>query len=342
MPTPRHHVIIGSGSAGFGAATTLRARDPDCRISLVTLSSLPFYNRYDLPDIFRGRHDWRDLLPIMPAMYDELGITLRRNSRVVDVNGTAQSVEFAHRETLHYDSLLVCAGGRGYLPEILSDYRPLMHNFASFEAAMEVHTALPKGGTVIMLGGDMLGLDLAFTLLDTGYKVALVTTPQTFWPHRVDDQLRGKLVAALEAKGARVHGDSAPVAVEEGLPGAPARRVILQDGTEISGDVVMPFCGLVPAVEFMLSAGVDIERGLLVRPDLRTTGENIWAAGDVCQIWSDSDKEYRFYHGWRNVREMGELAARNMTGSDEEFVAEDDGRIWLDKGSNICSTFWEH
>ena len=65
----------------------------------------------------------------------------------------------------------MCAGGRGYLPEILSDYRHLMHDFASFEAAMKVYEALPRRGTVIMLGGDMLGLDLALTLLDTGYKV---------------------------------------------------------------------------------------------------------------------------------------------------------------------------
>ena len=104
----------------------------------------------------------------------------------------------------------------------------------------------------------------------------------------------------------------------------------------------MPFCGLVPAVEFMLSAGVDIERGLLVRPDLRTTGSNIWAAGDVCQIWSDKEKEYKFYHGWRNVRSMGELVARNMTGSDEAFKAGKDRGIWLDDDNEVQSTFWEH
>ena len=146
----------------------------------------------------------------------------------------------------------------------------------------------------------------------------------------------------LKAKGVRVIGGSAPVAVEEGAPGAPARRVVLQDGTEIAGDVVMPFCGLVPAVEFMLSAGVDIERGLLVRPDLRTTGENIWAAGDVCQIWSDKEKEYKFYHGWRNVRSMGELAARNMTGIGRGLRCRSDGEHLARRRNEIRSTFWEH
>ena len=62
-----------------------------------------------------------------------------------------------------------------------------------------------------------------------------------------------------------------------------------------------------------------MERGILVDPKLKSSNDGIWAAGDVCQIWSDELKEYRFLHGWRNVRLMGELAARNMTGAQEEF-----------------------
>ena len=59
MASPTHNVIIGNGSAGNGAATTLRDHDPDCRITIINMGSLPFYNRYDLPRIFRGCHDWR-------------------------------------------------------------------------------------------------------------------------------------------------------------------------------------------------------------------------------------------------------------------------------------------
>ena len=90
--------------------------------------------------------------------------------------------------------------------------------------------------------------------------------------------------------------------------------MILADGRTIEGDVVMPFFGLMPSLEFMVGSGVDIERGLLVNPELKTTDAHIWAAGDVCQIWSADENAYRFYYGWKNVKAMGELAARNMTG----------------------------
>ncbi|MEZ5840120.1 MAG: hypothetical protein R3D02_06730 [Hyphomicrobiales bacterium] len=92
----------------------------------------------------------------------------------------------------------------------------------------------------------------------------------------------------------------------------------------------------------MLGAGVAHGRGILVDPQLKSSNEAIWAAGDVCQIWDAGHRDYRFYHGWRNVRLMGELAARNMTGADEPFDVTTELRIFLDEAGRIRSTFWEH
>jgi len=342
MAPPLHYVIIGSGSAGFGAATTLRAADTGCRITMITMSSLPFYNRYDLPDVFRGRHDWRELLAVPPAHYDELGITLRRASRVVDVDGARRAISLAHQEEIAYDRLLVCAGGRSYVPENLSSAVGLMHGFGSFEAAMRVYADLPAGGTAVIIGGDMIGIDLALTLLDTGYQVTLVTNQLTFWPHAVEAKARDDLFTALRAKGMKIIEDNPPTGVTGNNGSTPARIVVLEDGTEIKGDVVMPFCGLAPAVEFMLNAGIDIERGILVDPELHTVNETIWAAGDICQIWHDEEKTYKFYHGWKNVRVMGELAARNMSGAHETFDADPEDRLDIDDNGNLRSTFWAH
>lgn len=340
MAAPLHHVIIGSGSAGFGAAKTLREGDPDCRITMFTMDGIPFYHRYELPEIFRGRTDWRDLLAVPPSFYDEHRINLRRRCRVVDVDGAAHTVSLAHQETVPFDSLLVAAGGRAYLPENLTGQADLIHGFGSFEAAMKVHRDLPKGGTVIMIGGDMIGIDLALTLLSTGYSVTLIVNAQTFWPHELSADERAPLLDVLRNKGVRVIENARPVGISARNSGAPARQVALDDGKEAEGDVVMAFCGLASSVEFMLRADVDIERGLLVTPELRTTNEAIWAAGDVCQIWHDGDKAYKFYHGWKNVRVMGELAARNIQGAHEPFDVDVEDRIWVGEDGEIHSTFW--
>lgn len=340
----RHHVVIGSGITGSQAAVTLRRRDPDSRVSMITMASLLFYNRYDLPQVFRGKHDWRGFLVLPPAFYTENRITVRRGSRVANVDSGRRVITMAHKEEIAYDTLLVASGGRGYLPEELAHFRHLMQGFGSFEQAMTVRTALPEGGRVLMLGGDMIGLDLARTLVEVGYRVTLLAGEYTFWPHHVVDDERRSLLAALEAMGIEVTegaGCGGVESIEEGAKGMPARRVAFRDGGELHADVVMPFFGLVPSVEFMVGSGVDIERGLLVSPELKTTDGHIWAAGDVCQIWSGEENRYRFYYGWKNVRAMGEVAARNMTGAGEAFVSTQDEKLRIEDG-RIHSPYWEY
>jgi len=345
VTTARHHIVIGSGVAGNQAAETLRDRDPDSRITIITLSRLPFFNRYDLPRVFRGETDWRKFIIYPAAYYRDNQIALRRGTRVVSVDSIAQTLTLEHKETLHFDSLLVASGAGPYLPEELSEFRPLLHGFGAFRDAIEVAKALPAKGHAILLGGDTIGLDLARTLLDTGHRVTLVAGPYTFWPHEVEATDRPKFIAALERMGIAVveaNSRGCVTSIEKGAKGLSARRVVFGDGSDVSGDVVMPFFGVAPSLDFMLGSGVDIERGLLVKPNLRTTSENIYAAGDVCQIWTDSERRYNFYHGWKNVRAMGELAARNITGANEPWVPSQDESLQLTKDGKIQSPFWEY
>lgn len=345
MATPRHHIVIGSGVAGNQAAETLRERDPDSRITMITISRLPFFNRYDLPRVFRGERDWRRFIIYPADYYRRNRITLRRATRVVSVDSLAQTITLEHKETIPFTSLLVASGAGAYLPEELAAFRPLLHGFGAFRDAITVANALPDHGHAIMLGGDTIGLDLARTLLDTGHRVTLVAGPYTFWPHEVSSTERPQYIEALKRMGIVVVDtvDKGGIAaIEAGAKGLAARRVVLADGTELAGDVVMPFFGVVPALDFMMKSGVDIERGLLVSPNLRTTNENIYAAGDVCQIWTDRERRYNFYHGWKNVRAMGELAARNITGANEPWVPTQDENLHLDATGRIQSPFWEY
>jgi len=345
MNAARHHVIIGTGVAGNQAARTLRQREPAARISLLTLSALPFYNRYDLPRVFRGVHDWREFLVDPPSYYEEQRIGLRRCTRVVNVDAKRKVVMLEHNEELPYDTLLVASGGRAYLPEELSEYQPLLDGFGSFEQAMAMRRKLPDEGTVAILGGDMIGLDLARTLIDTGHSVVLVAGKQTFWPHVETPEQRQELLRVLERMGIEViEADEVGgiASIRAGARGFATRRVVFGNGRECTADVVLPSFGLVPSVEFMLGSGVGIERGLLVSPSLRTTDESIFAAGDVCQIWSGEEKRYRFYYGWKNVRAMGDLAARNLTGDDETFEPAQDETLHIEGGVTIHSPFWEY
>jgi NAD(P)H-nitrite reductase large subunit len=342
MAAPAHHIIIGNGVAGNHAASVLRARAPDDRITIITIGALLFIDRYQLPQVFRGKQDWRSYLVHPPSYYEQNRIAVRRKCRVTHVDAERRVLTLAHREEVKYDTLLIASGGGGYLPATLIEYQPLFHAFSTFRSAMATARALPEQGTVIMLGGDVLGIDVAYNLVDTGHRVILVPHEQSFWPHKVEPAERPRLFDALRSAGIEV-ADEAPIErIEAGEGGAPARCVVLADGRELAGDVVMPFYGLAPALDFIAGSGVDIERGLLVNPELRTTDPHIWAAGDVCQIWSAEDNAYRFYYGWQNVKAMGEIAARNMTGANDSFRTFVDETLSVNGEGKLHSSFWDY
>ena len=230
MSSHSHFVIIGSGGAGSEAALTIRKRDPKCTITQITGSKLPFISRYELPRVFDGVDSWRELLAHPPEFYDDNAITVRRNSWVDHVDAKNKKVLLRHKEEVSYDKLLVASGGGGYLPEGLREFRPLMNGLGSYEDAVKMRQALPGKGHVIMLGGDMTGLDLARTLVAVGHEVTLVAGEQLFWPHEVGEKKEDKFVAVLEAMGVNVVLGKKVTAIRKGTKGKPARRVVFGGG----------------------------------------------------------------------------------------------------------------
>jgi NAD(P)H-nitrite reductase large subunit len=342
MAADRHYVIIGNGVAGNQAAAVLRARDPENRITIISIGGLLFYDRYQLTQVFQGKRDWRDYLVYQPEYYEDYRIAVRRKCRVTQVDPTRRVLILAHREEVGYDQLLIASGGGGYLPATLAEFRPLFHSFTTYRGALATADALGDGGTAIMLGGDILGIDVAQAMAASGHRVILVPGEQTFSPHRVEEADRPVLFEALGRAGIEVV-DGGPIdRIEASGNGGAPRKVVFADGRELAGDVVMPFYGLAPSLEFMVGSGVDIERGLLVNPELRSTDPHIWAAGDVCQIWSAEDNAYRFYYGWKNVKAMGDLAARNMTGGEEPFHTFLDETLSVDARGRLHSSFWDY
>jgi NAD(P)H-nitrite reductase large subunit len=342
MAKSEHYVIIGNGVAGSEAARHLRQRDRDSRITMVSAGKLLTINRYELPNIFSSSDDWRAFLLHPPEYYDEHRISVRRNTWVTHVDPAQKLLMLRHREPLSYTKLLIASGGGRYIPENLSQYRDLIAKFGTYEEARTVCDALPKHGHMVMLGGDMIGLDLARTLVKDGFKVTVIGENHLFWPHQLEPEEKRTFVTALQDMRINVITDVGIVSIRQGERHKPDRHIVLDNGKTIDADVILSFCGLMPSLAFMAGSGVDIERGVLVNPQLRSTDKSIWAAGDVCQIWSPEENQYRFFYGWKNVKKMGKIAAFNMTGANESIRTFENERLVTTDTGEIDSPFWQY
>ncbi len=123
-----------------------------------------------------------------------------------------------------------------------------------------------------------------------------------------------EVAASLRARNVEVH-----VVAPEQRP--MERDVRLSDGSVIEADLIVAGLGVRPRIGLAESAGLGVDRGVVVDAYLETTAPGIFAAGDIAR-WPDthSGDSIRVEH-WVVAEHQGQTAALNMLGSRERFSA---------------------
>jgi nitrite reductase (NADH) large subunit len=344
MAKATRYVIVGNGVAGNRAAEILRERDPDSRITIVTSGTFLLYRRDDLYRVLDGHNDWREYLVHPPSFYEERRIDVRRQSKVVSVESEARKIVLTTGETVSYDTLLVATGGMRYTPQHLEDWAEELDFLDSYRQAIEARKTLPKGGKAIILGGDIKGLRLARELAQIGFEVALLPYDRTFWPHKVTPNESLRFLKAISGKGVsivsgvNIEKDIIVERIERARRCKYAKRIHLSDGRTIEGDLILSYFGALPMVDFMFTAGVEIEHGIRVDQQLKTANAHIYAAGLAAQTKRLQPGETFFYTP-ETVRHMGEVAAINMTGGEAKFEPPPVAELTLDNKGELISPY---
>ena len=332
-----HHVIIGNGSAGNKAAASLREKDDDSRITIISAEPTQYLCRHRLAGFLVEDRDLDSLSMYAPERYIEKKIRLRINQPVVRVNPREKSLLLAHRERIRYDKLLICSGASHRIPEYLSHFKNLLTRFSSGEDALMLKARLDKIKHITLLGGDCIGLQLLTALLPAGKKISLVMDDYRFWPLDFDDETKDRLAAALEKKGVEVIRGDYVIDIEKRNGGL---LVSTREGVKIETDEAVVCSGMTPSLEYLGMSGIDIQHGVLVNERLETNVDDVWAAGECAQIYYPELKDYRLSTGYVNAQVQGTLAAKNMMGGSEEAALPRSGIVMI-SGEKFSTYGWK-
>jgi 3-phenylpropionate/trans-cinnamate dioxygenase ferredoxin reductase subunit len=302
-------VIIGAGEAGTRAAFTLREVGFSGSISLVGAEPQLPYERPPLSKPLDGAV-W--MKPICAAeSLKTAGIEYLAGVSASRLDTASRSLLLEDGRVLAYDKLLLATGARPRRLACPGADRAL--DFRTFADASTVFSRAESGGSFAIIGGGLIGMELAAVLRGRGIAVSIIEVAAKPLGRAVPARFAAQLHARHLEEGVRFHlGQS----VAELTPD----HVVLADGARLPVDTVVSAIGVLPDIAIAQAAGLATGNGILTDISLRTSDPHIFAAGDCAAVSQPGGGHARF-ESWRNARSQAETAARNMAGFSDAFVA---------------------
>lgn len=313
-----HYAILGNGVAGIEAALRLRRRDDDARISVVSDEHDHFYSRPALMYVFCGQLDLRATEPYDRGLYERMRFE-RVRGRVASLDPAGHALTFEDGRTLPYDRLLIAAGSRARPPVWPGSEGPGVHAFVTLRDLDALDRDARPGGRAVVIGGGLIGVEVAEILLQRGLSVTFVVRENWYFPLALDSQESAIVAEHMRAHGCDVRLGVNASEIERAADGR-VKGVRLEGGASVPCDLVVVSIGVVPNTGFLQGSGLGLSKGGAIEVDdaLRTRGPDVWAAGDCANVtWADGSR--RPEQLWYTARDQGRAAALSMMGDDVTY-----------------------
>lgn len=164
-----------------------------------------------------------------------------------------------------------------------------------------------------MLGGGVLGLEIAWHLRQRGLQVVVLECLERLLPRQCTAEGSALLKQRLEEAGVSVELNyvSENISCGENQSGLSLHA---KDGRVCKGDFLLISAGMAPRKSLAEKSGIACKNGILVNERLETSCPDVYAAGDC------AEGPVRNPGMWICSKEQGEGAADILTGKLEKFT----------------------
>jgi nitrite reductase (NADH) large subunit len=274
-------VIIGNGMAAVRLVDELSARALG-RYALAVLGNegRPAYNRILLSSLLADEVD-RGEIELKPASWwDDRGVTLLYGCAATAIDPSIRRVRLTSGATLPYAKLVLATGSQ---PMRLPIPGMNLSGVLTFRELKDVETLRLRAGcgkSCIVIGGGLLGLEAAHGLRRSGAEVTLVHLMDRLMERQLDAHAATMLKRDVERRGVTVllHAETAAVKGRRKV-----EAVALADGRELLADIVVVAVGVRPNASLAASAGLRVNRGVVVDDRLQTSMTGIHAIGECAE-----------------------------------------------------------
>jgi 3-phenylpropionate/trans-cinnamate dioxygenase ferredoxin reductase component len=319
-------VIAGTGLAGGNAAVTLREEGWRGRIVMLgDEPGIPFGRPPLSKTYLRGEEGLGGWLVKPAQWYGDIGVELRTGVTIQGVDIRLKKVILDGGETVGYDKLLLCTGGRNRRFQVPGAKTPGVYQLRTVAECDAIRRAAHPGARALVVGMGFIGSEVAASLRQLGLEVTAVLSGTAPFA-----AVLGSEVADVMARIQRNHG--VQLVTEDQVVGFEGSdhlaRAITAKGLRIECDLAVVAIGIEPAIDAFRDSEIAVDNGILVDESCRTSALDVYAAGDVANHLHPVFGRLRVEH-YNNAEKQGRAAARAMLGDQRPY--DDIHTFWSDQ-----------
>ncbi|KQR70428.1 nitrate reductase [Pedobacter sp. Leaf176] len=308
---PRQKIIvIGAGAGACGFVKSYRALNVEDDIEIFSKEDFPFYNRVLLPDYIVGTLPWHNLVKMSDSEESDYRIKLHRGLGIEKINKNDKTILDGKGEIHHYDILILATGSRAFMLKDLPPLKGIFTMRSRTDADNFKKHATMTNGKVVIVGGGLLGIELASSLAEKGSKVTVIQRISRLMGRQLDALGSQLLHEELLSKGIEIlyNDEIGRVIGEKEISG-----VRLKSGLYLDCESLIIAIGTVPNTELIKDAGIECKRGVVVDEYLKTSENDVYAIGEIAELYG------QMYGITAAAEQQAEIVARYLCGDISKF-----------------------
>ncbi len=282
-------IIVGAGAAAFRFVQNYREYNEADEIHVFSKEPNLFYNRVLLPEYVTEELTWGQLLKIKQLELSKLNIDLHPETLISKIDKENKIVTDSNGETHMFDKLILATGSRAFIPKDVQIDLPgrfTMRNKSdadSFKAYLDATGLPPEEQHVVIVGGGLLGLELAAALKHKNVKITIVQRASRLMERQLDKVSSKLLAMDVQERGIQIYFDNEVSTVfDDDETGE--LNITLKSGKFITANAIVYAIGTIPNIDMARANGIECSRGVKVNQHLQSSHPDIFAIGEIAEF----------------------------------------------------------
>lgn len=282
-------IIVGAGAAAFRFVQNYREFNENDEIHVFSKEPNLFYNRVLLPEYVTEELSWEQLLKIKERELGKLNIHLHPETYVTDINKEDKNVIDSNNETHTFDKLILATGSRAFIPKDVQIDLPgrfTMRNKKDadeFKAYLDATGLPPEEQHVVIVGGGLLGLELAAAMKHKNVKITIIQRASRLMERQLDKVSSKLLALDVQERGIQIYFDNEVSTVFDDEDTGEL-NITLKSGKFLTANAIVYAIGTIPNVEIARENGIACSRGVKVNQHLQSSHPDIFAIGEIAEF----------------------------------------------------------